>query len=110
MLGATHACANPLTAHYGIVHGLAIAALLPHVVRWNSSVAAERYRQLHADLPQRLEQLSAAGNLPSGLSALGTPREELELLAEEASAQWTGRFNPRPFDTAAALALYQSAF
>src|SRR5262249_24363197 len=24
MLGATHACANPLTAHYGITHGVAI--------------------------------------------------------------------------------------
>ena len=25
MLGATHACANPLTAHYGTTHGVAIA-------------------------------------------------------------------------------------
>jgi alcohol dehydrogenase len=110
MLGATHACANPLSAHYGTVHGLAIAALLPHVVRWNSSVAAGRYAQLHADLQRRLEQLRAAGNLPSGLGALGTPREELEVLAQEASAQWTGRFNPRPFDAEAALELYQGAF
>ena len=35
MLGATHACANPLTARYGTMHGDAIAILLPHVVRWN---------------------------------------------------------------------------
>src|ERR1019366_2325204 len=34
MLGATHACANPLTAHYDIVHGSAIALLLSHVVHW----------------------------------------------------------------------------
>src|SRR5262249_1885937 len=32
MLGATHACANPLTAHYGITHGVAVGVLLPHVV------------------------------------------------------------------------------
>src|SRR5262249_3628040 len=31
MLGATHACANPLTARYGTSHGSAIAVLLPHV-------------------------------------------------------------------------------
>ena len=35
MLGATHACANPLTARYGTTHGVAIAVMLPHVVRWN---------------------------------------------------------------------------
>ena len=28
MLGACHACANPLTAHYGITHGMAIGILL----------------------------------------------------------------------------------
>src|SRR5262249_37315159 len=36
MLGACHACANPLTAHYGITHGLAIGILLPHVLRFNA--------------------------------------------------------------------------
>ena len=36
MLGATHACANPVTARYGTTHGEAIAILLPHVVRWNA--------------------------------------------------------------------------
>src|SRR5207302_8858256 len=46
MLGATHACANPLTSHYGITHGLAIAALLPHVVRWNHPAAGQLYREL----------------------------------------------------------------
>ena len=34
MLGATHACANPLTAHYDVAR-LGDRGLLPHVVRWN---------------------------------------------------------------------------
>jgi len=46
MLGATHACANPLTARYGTTHGAALAMLLPTVVRWNTPVAAERYAEL----------------------------------------------------------------
>ena len=46
MLGATHACANPLTAHYGTAHGAAIAMLLPSVVRWNGTVVGERYAEL----------------------------------------------------------------
>ena len=46
MLGATHACANPLTARYGTPHGVAIAVMLPHVVRWNAAVVGDRYREL----------------------------------------------------------------
>ncbi len=46
MLGATHACANPLTARYGTVHGMALAMLLPTVVRWNANVVADRYASL----------------------------------------------------------------
>ena len=47
MLGAAHACANPLTARYNLSHGLALAILLPHVVRWNADVAASDTRHAH---------------------------------------------------------------
>ena len=30
MLGAAHACANPLTATFGITHGIAVGTMLPH--------------------------------------------------------------------------------
>src|SRR6185436_5126503 len=46
MLGAAHACANPLTARYDVPHGLALAILLPHVVRWNAAAAREHYAAL----------------------------------------------------------------
>src|SRR5438309_5148165 len=36
MLGAALAAANPLTAHYGVVHGEAVGILLPHVIRFNA--------------------------------------------------------------------------
>ena len=111
MLGATHACANPLTAHYGTTHGVAIAALLPHVVRWNWTAAESLYRTLSgADLADRLAEMADAAGLPSRLRDLGVPQEALPSLAEEAATQWTGRFNPRPFGSAAALEIYQSAY
>ena len=125
MLGATHACANPLTAHYGTAHGAVIAMLLPSVVRWNGAVVASRYAELlnlstgkaESDgmdatekLAQRLEQLTMAAGLPKGLRAAGVPQSDLSMLAEEAAQQWTGRFNPRPFDLAGALEVYQCAF
>lgn len=125
MLGATHACANPLTARYGTAHGAAIAMLLPSVVRWNAPVASERYAELlklssaNPDdgsegpaemLARRLEQLAAAGQLRTSLSAAGVAHDELEPLAADAATQWTGGFNPRAFDMAGALEIYESAF
>jgi alcohol dehydrogenase len=123
MLGAAHACANPLTAGYSTDHGVAIGLMLPHVVRWNGAAAGERYRQLlergsapphrgdPADaLALRLEELRAIGGLPRGLKAADVPEADLPRLAEEAASQWTGQFNPRPFGAAGALTLYKRAY
>ena len=125
MLGATHACANPVTARYGTTHGSAIAILLPHVVRWNASSADTMYAELlrvstapgsNASndpveaLAARLESLAAAGDLPGRLRDAGASAGDLDALALEASEQWTGTFNPRPFDAKGALEIYQCAF
>lgn len=122
MLGATHACANPLTAHYGTVHGKALALLLPTVVRWNGEVAGQRYAELvhlsnrsSGDAPaealaRRIEELAARGGLKSSLRTAGVPADDLPMLAEEAASQWTGTFNPRPLDVDGALEIYHRAF
>ncbi len=122
MLGATHACANPLTARYGTTHGVAIGVMLPHVVRWNADHVGDRYHELlriagldpgknaAERLAGRLEALARAGGLPSTLTAVGVMKEDLPALAADAATQWTGTFNPRPFDAAAARALYERAY
>jgi alcohol dehydrogenase len=123
MLGAAHACANPLTARYNLPHGLALAILLPHVVRWNGSVAIERYAALlgapHSRrardedaaeaLARRLEDLATAASLAVTLRDSGVEDSALPELATLAAQQWTGTFNPRPFDTAGALEIYGMA-
>jgi alcohol dehydrogenase len=121
MLGATHACANPLTAHYGTIHGAALAMLLPTVVRWNVTTSEERYADLSEAaglegtnpteaLASRLEQLAELGGLQQRLRSNGIEEVDLPILAGEASEQWTGRFNPRPFDYQGALEVYQTAY
>ncbi len=118
MLGAAHACSNPLTAHYGTTHGIALAILLPQVVRWNAEVAGTRYAELVGSsegdagekLAKRLEQLAAASDLSARLSMVGVPKDDLEMLAEEAAHQWTGSFNPRAFDASGALEVYRWAY
>jgi alcohol dehydrogenase len=111
MLGATHACANPLTAKYGTPHGIAIAVMLPHVVRWNADIVGDRYAELlpGRDLVARLEHLARAGGLPRTLSEIGAAASDIPALAADAATQWTGTHNPRPFDAAAAAALYERA-
>lgn len=122
MLGAAHACANPLTARYKLAHGLALAMLLPHVVRWNAGVARDRYAALIGSprrrvrdedaaesLALRLEDLARAGGLGLKLSDVGVDDEAIPELAAQAAAQWTGTFNPRPFDAAGATAIYRAA-
>ena len=111
MLGAAHACANPLTARYDIAHGLALAIVLPHVVRWNAAAAKDRYAALLGaaaaprprrgpaeTLAVRLEDFAVAGHLAITLSDAGVDAAAIPELAELAAQQWTGTFNPRPFD------------
>ena len=123
MLGAAHACANPLTARYALTHGVALAILLPHVVAWNAEADAGLYRDLAAALPpepgggdgadrlvRRLAAAGRAAGFPSELRAVGAAPDDLPALAEAAAAQWTGTFNPRPFGVREALALYRRAY
>src|SRR5207237_1780639 len=123
MLGACHACANPLTAHYGLTHGIAIGIMLPHVIRFNSAIVGEFYADLAHEagmlngdqeaaaesLAQRITELMKKTELPTTLSECGVASGILPVLAEEAAQQWTARFNPRPVDVAELLQLYEAA-
>ena len=106
MLGATHACANPLTARYGTTHGIAIGVMLPHVVRWNAArSSAIATLELRPELAGSSDALARAGGLPGTLREIGAAAADLPALAADAATQWTGTFNPRPFDDAGARAL-----
>ena len=114
MLGATHACANPLTARYGTEHGAAIAMLLPTVVRWNQKTGVDYGPLLNmasgVDLARRLEELAEAGGLRRNLRSAGVNETELPELAADAAQQSTGTFNPRPLDQQGAIEIYQCAY
>jgi len=124
MLGAAHAAANPLTAHFGIVHGHAVGLMLPHVIRFNAQDDGARasYVQLveAAELPnsqaeapalaKRLQELLGLAGLAQTLAPCGVTRESIPMLAEEASRQWTAGFNPRPVTQKDLVDLYEAAF
>jgi len=126
MLGAAHAAANPLTAHFGIVHGQAVGLMLPHVIRFNAhqsqsrkaysalAAAAELISPGHDHAPEtlvkRIEMLLDLAGMPRSLAGSGAEAKLIPLLAEEATRQWTATFNPRPVSKEDFETLYESAF
>ncbi len=113
MLGAAHACANPLTARFGITHGVAVGLMLPHVVRFNCEDGANPYVALGLSdeaLAMRIERFLDAARLPRTLSELGVTEDSLPALAEEAARQWTASFNPRRVTAVELLQIYRAAF
>jgi hypothetical protein len=44
------------------------------------------------------------------LRAADIAKDDLSALAAEAAEQWTGTFNPRPFDKKGAMEIYEWAY
>jgi len=123
MLGATHALANPLSAHYGMTHGVAIALMLPHVIRFNQQHVGDIYAKLLecAGVPPEdgvasgealatlVEKMRATAGLPATLAECDIRDDSLDRLASEAAEQWTGKFNPRPVTAETLKGLYECA-
>jgi alcohol dehydrogenase len=118
MLGAAHSAANPLTAHYGIVHGRAVGMMLPHVLRFNAACSASLYEDLanSVNLPgfegllRRLDEILLLAGIPRTLSDYHIPRSAISELAREAKEQWTAQFNPRPVTVEDFEALYRACY
>jgi alcohol dehydrogenase len=100
-LGPAHACAQALVESFKLIYGEAIALVLVPALDWLGE-SADRLR--------RLGYLAEAAELPMSLRDAGVPEHALPRLAEDAAAQWTGRFSPRPFDAQVALEIYQAAY
>jgi alcohol dehydrogenase len=126
MLGGAHALANPLTASYGIVHGEAVALMLPHVIRHNGLQVGEWYRELvqssglngmftesansSASLAEFVSNVSRRAGLAGTLTECGVRREQIPQLAAAAAKQWTGKYNPVPLTETDFEQLYETAF
>ena len=127
-VAAVHALAYPLGGNYHIPHGLSNSLVLPHVLRFNASAAAELYaelapiilpgRTLPSDalevselLAQHFLQLAADLGLQTRLSQMNIAEPDLPKLAEEAMLQQRLLINnPRELSLNDALSIYQQAF
>jgi len=121
MLGAAHSLANPLTARFGVVHGVAVGLTLPHVIRYNAECCASEYAELASFVPEhgdlgaaevvaaRFEALRDVVGLPGRLGEVGVEASRLAELSSEAAKQWTAQFNPRSVSVDDLEMLYRCA-
>lgn len=128
MLGAAHAAANPLTAHFDIVHGEAVGLMLPLVIRFNAEEPEAGMGYAHlASAPEiacvsdglpgavdaliaRIEFLLNEAGIARSLVDLNADPDLIPVLAKEAATQWTASFNPRSIGPADFVRLYEQAF
>jgi alcohol dehydrogenase len=114
MLGVCHSCANPLTANFGTVHGIAIGIMLPHVIRFNAKSVESDYRILCGQsaswLADRVQELVRAAGMPTKLREVEVNRDAFSAMADEANRQWTARFNPRAVTEREIHELYDAAW
>lgn len=128
MLGAAHALANPLTARFGVTHGQAVGMMLPQVIRFNGVEVGAWYDELWRDvahtplgrqcaasenslaLSEFVRCLVSLAGLETELNRLGVAPDSLDQLAEDATTQWTGTFNPRPLTQSDFRELYQRTY
>ncbi|NNE90319.1 MAG: iron-containing alcohol dehydrogenase [Verrucomicrobiales bacterium] len=112
MLGIAHSCANPLTAHFGTVHGQAVGVMLPHTIRFNRQdpeIAAIYEEFGGADLDHRIENLLRLSDMKTEIAPFGVTDEIIPQLADEAAEQWTAQFNPVPVSADDLVGVFRGA-
>jgi alcohol dehydrogenase class IV len=120
-LGAVHALSHPLGAFPGRVlhHGTLNAVFLPWVIRFNAPVLGAKLARMAAVLGTPAEAdavadavagLTARVGLPTGLKAMGVPRDVLPAIADAALKDHCHATNPRPATRQDYLDLLEAAY
>ncbi|GAB7266438.1 hypothetical protein DZS_29210 [Dickeya ananatis] len=110
-LGYVHAMAHQLGGFYNLPHGVCNAVLLPHVERYNATVAAPRLKDVAVALGvdvaglsdqqaaeaaiQAISQMARDVGIPAGLKDLGVKEEDFNILADNALKDACGLTNPK---------------
>ena len=113
---AVHALAYPLGGQFHVPHGVANSLLLPHVMRFNASVAEPRYRKIAeamgaADAVAAVIELSQTVGTNRQMREFGVQRQHLQEMAAAAmQVQRLLKNNPREMTESDALTIYQEAW
>lgn len=103
--GASHGIGHVLGGTAGVPHGYTSCVMLPHVLRFNLPVNAQRQAWVAqalgrpgAQAGDAVADLIAALGLPGTLRAVGVREDQLDIIAEGSMHDRMVRTNPRPID------------
>ncbi|PQC30663.1 lactaldehyde reductase [Enterococcus mundtii] len=124
-LGLVHGMAHPLSAWYDIPHGVACAALLPTVMKYNKEFTGNKYREIAKVLNikdaesrsiedirdaacEAIDALSKKVGIPATISELGVKEADIAKIAEDAFNDVCTPGNPRETNVLEIIDIYQS--
>jgi maleylacetate reductase len=103
--GASHGIGHVLGGTAGVPHGYTSCVMLPHVLRFNEPVNAERQAMVSDALGRRgvkagdaVADLIAGLGLPHTLRGVGVKQEQLDEIARESMGDRWVHTNPRKID------------
>lgn len=117
-LGNVHAMALPLGGWCHVAHGTAVAILLPHVMDFNVSAAAERFAAVGEAMGvgkdgkravRRTFDLLGEIGIPKRLSEVGVTDDKIAPMSKDAMQSGNIAVNPRTTTLEDVEALYRSA-
>jgi maleylacetate reductase len=101
-MAASHGIGHVLGGTAGVPHGYTSCVMLPHVLRWNKSVNADRQKLVSAalgrpdtDAGDLVADLVRTLGLPAMLRDVGVKREQLDLIAQNSMHDRAIVTNPR---------------
>lgn len=118
LLGLVHATGHPISAMFHQPHGQTLATMLPHVMRFNRDVVADRYALVGQALGAvadpdaaivAVEELSATAGTDRTLADLGATAEHVPALVDQALSDLIILTTPRYPTRAEVTGLYETA-
>lgn len=123
-LGNVHAMSHPVSAFFGVPHGVANSILLPTIVEYNALADHGRYEKIYNYIrekkdpavdfrPQMLvdeiRKLNADLGIPGTLSEVGVTEDKIPQMAEDAMKSGNIQANPRQTTLQDVMMLYKKA-
>jgi alcohol dehydrogenase class IV len=124
-LGNCHALSHPVSAIYGVPHGVANSILIPYVMEFNALAVPELFSDIAEDMGENLDgltlmdramaavnavkKLSKDINIPSDLSHYHVNESQLDRMAKDALLSGNIAVNPRKTTYNDVIELYKKS-
>lgn len=124
-LGNAHAMSHPVSAYFGVPHGVANAVLIPYVMEFNLPAVPQKFAEIAGAMGCRADGSSLMGaakqavsavwelvedlGLPRRLSEVGVKEEAIEAMTDDAMKSGNVLVNPRTTTREDILQIYRRA-